>query len=50
MFEMEEEKLAIEFSILDAFFCGDMERLSALTPCENVEVMNDNRFIKKTVF
>ncbi len=50
MFEMEEEKLAIELSILEAFRCGDTELLSALTPCEIVEVMNDNRFTKKTVF
>lgn len=50
MFEMEEERTAIEFSLLDAFRCGDMERLSALTPCDIIGVMDDNRFVKETVF
>ena len=40
---------AIEFALLAAFEDGDMDRLSALVPCDIEGVMDDNRFCRETV-
>ena len=41
--------LAIELFLLNAWREKDMDRLSALVPCDNAEVNANNRFCVKTV-
>lgn len=47
--ENDTDKLAIEIALLMAFEAHDMDRLSALVPCDDPEVMADNRFMRTTV-
>lgn len=47
--EFDNDKMAVELAILDAFRAGDMDRLSGLVPSDNAEINSDNRFLKATV-